>query len=79
MDFTSCVVDPEGCLSMDTLESIRAAIPESARDIRLNLQAVMTGGALTRSEEHTSELQSRENLVCRLLLEKKKRREEFYP
>src|SRR5690606_39746234 len=27
----------------------------------------------TRSEEHTSELQSRENLVCRLLLEKKKR------
>src|SRR5690606_40599032 len=27
-----------------------------------------------RSEEHTSELQSRENLVCRLLLEKKKHR-----
>src|SRR5690606_40846649 len=27
-----------------------------------------------RSEEHTSELQSRENLVCRLLLEKKKNR-----
>src|SRR5690606_40783066 len=30
-----------------------------------------------RSEEHTSELQSRENLVCRLLLEKKKS-EEFF-
>src|SRR5690606_41798888 len=28
--------------------------------------------ALFRSEEHTSELQSRENLVCRLLLEKQK-------
>src|SRR5690606_41427427 len=28
---------------------------------------------LNRSEEHTSELQSRENLVCRLLLEKKKK------
>src|SRR5690606_41395659 len=28
-------------------------------------------GQLLRSEEHTSELQSRENLVCRLLLEKK--------
>src|SRR5690606_41850970 len=28
---------------------------------------------LPRSEEHTSELQSRENLICRLLLEKKKR------
>src|SRR5690606_41482583 len=31
------------------------------------------GAAVCRSEEHTSELQSRENLVCRLLLEKKKR------
>src|SRR5690606_42073191 len=29
--------------------------------------------AYARSEEHTSELQSRENLVCRLLLEKKKK------
>src|SRR5690606_40297910 len=28
---------------------------------------------MERSEEHTSELQSRENLVCRLLLEKKKK------
>src|SRR5436309_12042787 len=31
------------------------------------------GGPILRSEEHTSELQSRENLVCRLLLEKKKK------
>src|SRR5690606_41460040 len=30
------------------------------------------GARQQRSEEHTSELQSRENLVCRLLLEKKK-------
>src|SRR5690606_41950132 len=33
-------------------------------------------GAAARSEEHTSELQSRENLVCRPLLETKKRRRE---
>src|SRR5690606_42039500 len=32
-----------------------------------------------RSEEHTSELQSRENLVCRLLLEKKKRKNQLLP
>src|SRR5690606_41897988 len=32
-------------------------------------------GGSGRSEEHTSELQSRENLVCRLLLEKKKNEE----
>src|SRR5690606_41070004 len=30
-----------------------------------------------RSEEHTSELQSRENLVCRLLLEKKKNNKKY--
>src|SRR5690606_41955677 len=32
-----------------------------------------------RSEEHTSELQSRENLVCRLLLEKKKKIKKHQP
>src|SRR5690606_40999354 len=32
-----------------------------------------------RSEEHTSELQSRENLVCRLLLEKKKKNSKRKP
>src|SRR5690606_40873010 len=32
-----------------------------------------------RSEEHTSELQSRENLVCRLLLEKKKKKKLLSP
>src|SRR2546430_12157897 len=34
--------------------------------------AVGVGGRSRRSEEHTSELQSQSNLVCRLLLEKKK-------
>src|SRR5690606_40948148 len=35
--------------------------------------AHLGGAEPPRSEEHTSELQSRENLVCRLLLEKKKK------
>src|SRR3712207_7537523 len=34
------------------------------------------GGADRRSEEHTSEIQSRQYLVCRLLLEKKKKIED---
>src|SRR3989442_11152164 len=41
-----------------------------------NLKAILQAGALlrvVRSEEHTSELQSRPHLVCRLLLEKKKK------
>src|SRR5690606_41747125 len=33
-----------------------------------------SAGSSSRSEEHTSELQSRENLVCRLLLEKKNKK-----
>src|SRR2546430_8842982 len=35
--------------------------------------------ALARSEEHTSELQSQSNLVCRLLLEKKKKKQKCIP
>src|SRR5690606_41456089 len=41
--------------------------PPDRRIVEGRLQVVEA-----RSEEHTSELQSRENLVCRLLLEKKK-------
>src|SRR2546421_8993307 len=37
-------------------------------------EARVTGGRRGRSEEHTSELQSRSDLVCRLLLEKKKKK-----
>src|SRR5690606_41824136 len=40
--------------------------------IMLAVTLVLEGA---RSEEHTSELQSRENLVCRLLLEKKKNKQ----
>src|SRR5438067_6164460 len=44
-------------------ESLAAAVGRAEREI---------GGQRFRSEEHTSELQSRFDLVCRLLLEKKK-------
>src|ERR1041385_7118634 len=39
---------------------------------RSNCTSVTTRSIIGRSEEHTSELQSRLHLVCRLLLEKKK-------
>src|SRR5438445_8586387 len=51
------------------LNTRRKAVLETAKDAGL-----FTGarGEPSRSEEHTSELQSRQYLVCRLLLEKKK-------
>src|SRR3712207_7344545 len=42
--------------------------------LQLAAFAAFRVAALVRSEEHTSELQSRQYLVCRLLLEKKKKR-----
>src|SRR5690606_39842441 len=70
-----------GVKAAGTLAQQRRGIGHAAHDgARLRaepvLQAVATdAGCETisgRSEEHTSELQSRENLVCRLLLEKKR-------
>src|SRR5690606_41634944 len=52
--------------------ALEALPAESDPRARFGREAVVFGG-LRRSEEHTSELQSRENLVCRLLLEKKKK------
>src|SRR2546428_7360153 len=56
-------VRPEGDVE---LESIVGAVGQGLADV------VVDSGASQRSEEHTSELQSRSDLVCRLLLEKKK-------
>src|SRR2546422_7761718 len=48
------------------VEQVRGGVVEAWHDVHV---AVVDG----RSEEHTSELQSRLHLVCRLLLEKKKK------
>src|SRR5699024_12378288 len=57
------------------LGKLAGLVPEIiVADIELDLSKVEVGdmGTYVRSEEHTSELQSRFDLVCRLLLEKKK-------
>src|SRR5688572_31628156 len=51
--------------------SVAVLVCACARIPTLNTSAIAS--AKTRSEEHTSELQSQSNLVCRLLLEKKKK------
>src|SRR2546430_4156820 len=58
---------------LDHLEELRWRILKSLVAVLL---ASMVGWVIVeyRSEEHTSELQSQSNLVCRLLLEKKKKK-----
>src|SRR5690606_42134288 len=57
----------------------RSATGERAGSSRLRSTSISTRPTVgPRSEEHTSELQSRENLVCRLLLEKKKTKTDEY-
>src|SRR6266496_4943691 len=51
-------------------------MPISNSDVFPHAMFGITG--LNRSEEHTSELQSRRDLVCRLLLEKKKKKKKTY-
>src|SRR5258707_9567839 len=57
-------------------EGVEKVLDEFQQDAAINTLFVATftygRGIAGRSEEHTSELQSRQYLVCRLLLEKKK-------
>src|SRR5687768_17743846 len=55
----------------ESLESTCHDAPQAVGELRL-LRHSTHATAAQRSEEHTSELQSRLHLVCRLLLEKKK-------
>src|SRR2546430_7799981 len=65
-------------------EAVREFVP-TADDLDPDAQYILDGtllpcwswsGQKERSEEHTSELQSQSNLVCRLLLEKKKKQQD---
>src|SRR6266496_1730115 len=47
----------------------QVGVPRTVKDNALRLAAALDGFPRSRSEEHTSELQSRRDLVCRLLLE----------
>src|SRR3712207_7812215 len=63
------------------LEPVVAVVAEGGVVLGTAEEEVVTGSAEglgERSEEHTSELQSRQYLVCRLLLEKKKKHNCYY-
>src|SRR5215211_9525911 len=59
----------------DPVEAVAAGPGPLADAFQVDAAAVVGH----RSEEHTSELQSHSDLVCRLLLEKKKKNEIYYP
>src|SRR5690554_6961180 len=64
-----------GCVADTVLECggyIKGIIPRFMIEVEWEHKGVKD---MVRSEEHTSELQSRPHLVCRLLLEKKKKKE----
>src|SRR3712207_8121339 len=72
--------DTRGMFRMHQFDKVEMFVfcrPDESGDFHEQLLAneeelVQALGIPYRSEEHTSELQSRQNLVCRLLLEKKK-------
>src|SRR5207302_11049790 len=71
--------DRRGVHRLDAAARARAAVPRGHRPQRPLAVQERPGDLVSdsRSEEHTSELQSRENLVCRLLLEKKKKKKKI--
>src|SRR2546430_3082013 len=58
----------------ETARTLRVKFDQDEEDIKHALRLISRASTVVRrSEEHTSELQSQSNLVCRLLLEKKKK------
>src|SRR5256886_8077995 len=68
-------------LSLHDALPILSGSPVARRNARAPAAPKLRGIATSssRSEEHTSELQSQSNLVCRLLLEKKKKKKKKHP
>src|SRR2546427_1664751 len=71
-----CLIIPPTRLTPDLERIVLANVrtPAMRRGDLAAQRAAVERGARSRSEEHTSELQSQSNLVCRLLLEKKKKK-----
>src|SRR2546422_1451743 len=74
------MLNPKTCTSSAVTRPVRPSVARKAKasgtpaKFEATPEKVMSVGRTQRSEEHTSELQSRLHLVCRLLLEKKKKK-----
>src|SRR5688572_31020282 len=81
--FTARIADSSAYLLLEPQPAMNRptiSMAETARKNRMPMFRSATprpGANGMRSEEHTSELQSQSNLVCRLLLEKKKKNKKY--
>src|SRR5690554_7659721 len=77
--FIGSMLEEIGCSVVEktSVSDTETAIFETMSRYQNQVDLVILTGGL-RSEEHTSELQSRPHLVCRLLLEKKKKKLNSY-
>src|SRR5690625_5837578 len=71
------VIPPVSASSLENIQNQKKEVETEVTQLQKDVNDKLTetselSTALERSEEHTSELQSRGHLVCRLLLEKKK-------
>src|SRR5204863_9766241 len=79
-ELTGTVSDQNGAAIKDATVKISNPATGFLREVKTNSDGAYSAPSLdiglytVRSEEHTSELQSRRDLVCRLLLEKKKKK-----
>src|SRR5690606_41787669 len=74
LDALSAVADllrSDQQFTFESLLRLELHLNEGGADLVIRNDRQLLESSSHRSEEHTSELQSRENLVCRLLLEKK--------
>src|SRR3989442_9882470 len=77
--YTTLFRSISGCVSCNPWSADPTATPDGARPTSCLRRRPADGRPEdVRSEEHTSELQSRPHLVCRLLLEKKKKKNKIY-
>src|SRR5436309_7809310 len=73
LGYTDGLVERRNVWLDEGMERLRDIVTGERRPIEELCDFVLD--TMLRSEEHTSELQSRENLVCRLLLEKKNKKD----
>src|SRR5687768_17852863 len=69
-----CIASSVVCATRSRKDASRRDASQSIPSTAQRVESTSSTTDLKRSEEHTSELQSRLHLVCRLLLEKKKKK-----